>query len=256
MKYGWDHPETADYYERFCSRHPRYRRANRALVWAAGLTAGQRVLDVGAGLGHTAAEALTHCAGAIEVTCLEPAAAMRARGEQRVPQARWLQAWPTDERFDRIVCGAAVWQLLPLEHFFARVAASLAPGGALAFNIPALYTGEPDEPGGGADPLLLQIPALLASGRTHRADSGEQPANAEEIETLLRRAGLREVAWSFRGRITQAEYRDWLAIPPLTDSLLEGYSARERAALLGAAYAKCDAESWRWEAWRGWTAWR
>ena len=23
-----------------------------------------------------------------------------------------------------------------------------------------------------------------------------------------------------------------------------------------AAYAKCDASSWRWEAWTGWTAWR
>jgi SAM-dependent methyltransferase len=256
MKYGWDHPATARYYEQFCARHSRYRRANEALVYAADLRAGQRVLDVGAGLGDTAAAALAQCGGALDMACLEPATAMRARGEQRVPRAQWIQDWPVGETFDRILCGAAVWQMQPLADFFSRAVASLAPGGALGFNIPALYIGEPDDPGGGADPLLLQIPSTLANGRGPCANAGDRPPGAEEIEELLRSAGLRAVGWGFRGRLTQVEYRDWLALPVLTDSLLGGFSAEQRIALLHAAYARCDAASWRWEAWRGWTAWK
>jgi hypothetical protein len=50
--------------------------------------------------------------------------------------------------------------------------------------------------------------------------------------------------------------RDWLKIPPLTDVLLDGLSADERAAVVDAAYTGCDPESWRWETWSGWTAWK
>ena len=35
MPIGWDHPETARYYEAFCERHSRYGDANAALIAAA-----------------------------------------------------------------------------------------------------------------------------------------------------------------------------------------------------------------------------
>ena len=163
---GWDDPATARYYEAFDRRHDRYRRANEELVREAALAPGQRVLDVGAGLGGTARAALAACPG-LEVVCVEPAAAMRERGRELVPQARWTETLP-DERFDRVLCGASIWLLGPLPEAIPRLAASVARGGALGFTIPALYLGEPDEPGGGDDPLLLELPALIANGRVPR----------------------------------------------------------------------------------------
>jgi hypothetical protein len=46
-----------------------------------------------------------------------------------------------------------------------------------------------------------------------------------------------------------------MKIPVLTDVLLDGMAADDRAALVDAAYSQCDPASWRWEAWTGWTAW-
>src|SRR5579862_6746951 len=91
MPIGWDHPDTARYYEAFCRWHARYTDANLALIAAAALRPGLRVLDLAAGTGRTAQAALEH---GTQLTCVEPAHAMRQVGESRVPQARWLMAWP------------------------------------------------------------------------------------------------------------------------------------------------------------------
>lgn len=254
MPIGWDHPDAARYYEAFCARHARYVDANRALIAAAALRPGLGVLDLGAGTGRTAEIALEH---GVELTCVEPAEAMRRVGEARVPRATWLAAWP-DVRgvFDRVLCGAAIWQMLPLEETFARAAESLQPGGALVFDVPASYLGEPDPPGGGRDPYLLELPGRLAAGRTPNAAATEPLPDASGIDGLLAAAGLVPAGWCCRSRLTQPMLRDWLKIPPLTDALLDGFSADERADLVDAAYAACDAGSWRWEMWAGWTAWK
>jgi hypothetical protein len=84
----------------------------------------------------------------------------------------------------------------------------------------------------------------------------EAPPGADEIERLLREAGFAPARWCARSRLTQTALRDWMKIPVLTDALLDGMAADDRAALVEAAYAQCDTASWRWEAWTGWTAWR
>jgi len=255
---GWDDPKTAHYYEQFGERHDRYRRANEALVAHAALGPGQRVLDVGAGTGGTAELALPYLGSEGRIVCLEPAHAMRARGKRRLrdPRVTWGAGWPEPpSRFDRILCGAAIWQLLPLGETFPRLRDMLAAGGALCFSIPALYLGEPDEPGGGRDPLLLELPALLAEGRGSTAPPGEPLPDAAGIEALLCSAGFRAVGWSFRLQLTQAEYRDWLKIPVLTDHLLGDLDPEARAELIDRAFERVDRGSWRWERWRGWTAW-
>jgi len=43
MPIGWEHPDTARYYEAFCARHARYDDANRALTDAAELALGDVV---------------------------------------------------------------------------------------------------------------------------------------------------------------------------------------------------------------------
>jgi hypothetical protein len=182
---------------------------------------------------------------------------MRDAGRRRLPQPLWLAGWPpSGERFDRVLCGAAIWQMMPLGETFAHVAALLKPGGGFAFNLPSLYLGEADEPGGGSDPRLLELAARLAGGLIPAAAAVEALPGADAIERLLREAGLAPVRWCARSRLTQAALRDWLKIPVLTDALLDGMAADRRAALVDAAYARCDPAAWRWEAWTGWTAWR
>ena len=254
MPTGWDHPDTARYYEAFSETHGRYREANLALTGAACLERGQRVLDIAAGTGRTAEAALDW---GCEVTCVEPAGVMRDAGRQRLPQVRWLAGWPAPgDRFDRVLCGAAIWQMMPLGETFARVAELVKAGGGFAFNVPSLYLGEADEPGGGSDPRLVELVVRLAGGRTPVAAAMEAPPGVDETERLLREAGFAPARWCARSRLTQAALRDWMKIPVLTDALLDGMAADDRAALVDAAYAQCDPASWRWEAWTGWTAWR
>ena len=123
------------------------------------------MLDVAAGTGRTAEAVLPHIGDRGTVLCVEPARAMRDVGARRVRDARvsWTDELPDEGTalFDRVVCGAGMWQLLPLERTVARLAALLTGCGAIIFNIPAQYLLEPDPPGGGRDPLLLELPTLV-----------------------------------------------------------------------------------------------
>jgi SAM-dependent methyltransferase len=255
MAIGWNHPETARYYERFCRLHPRYRVANAALAGHAEIPRNARVLDVAAGTGRTAQAVLRYLGPQGRITCLEPARAMRKAGSKRLhdPRLQWVADWP-DTRFDRVLCGAAIWQMTPLEEIFRRVTASLAAGGLFAFNIPALYLGRPDAPGGGRDPHLLELPGLVAAGRVPAAEA-RGPLSAQDVDTALAAGGFQAERWYLRQRFSQAAFRDWLKIPVLTDSLLPSLDAAARAQRIEAAYRSADPLSWRWEAWCGWTAW-
>lgn len=261
--YGWDDPWTAHFYEEFCRRHRRYAIANEALIQHAALAPGQQLLDFAAGTCRTAEIALPLLGEDGRILCLEPAAAMRAAGQSRLTDHRltWLASLPAEGLFDRILCGAAIWQVNSLEHTIQELAARLAPGGALSFNIPALYLGQPDQPGDGDDPWLLQLPALLSDGAPTTGAAGDvapSPSLPDEavITRFLAAAGLRPERWSFRQRLTQEAYRDWLKIPVLTDRLLPGLHPLERARRIDSAYRRASQDSWRWESWLGWTAWK
>jgi SAM-dependent methyltransferase len=262
---GWDDPETAACYESFCRAHPRYTRANEELIARAAIEPWMRVLDVGAGTGRTAEAALARLGGDGRVVCVEPSAAMRAEAARRIADRR--VAWLTELTdaagpFDRILCGAAIWQLDPLPETIRRLSALLSPAGALCFNIPALYLLEPDEPGGGSDPLLLSLPAMLW---TDRADprialsAGSMPRHRltrQSVGRWLRGAGLRGRSWTFRLRLTQEEYAGWLRIPVVATRLLPECTAAERSRRIDAVLQQSDRSSWKWERWRGWTAWK
>jgi len=252
MKYGWDHPATAERYEQFCGRHARYREANEHLIARAAVERSQSILDIASGTGRTAEGALS--AGA-SVVCCEPSTAMRCIGMRRLPDAEWLQSWPR-RMFDRILCGAGVWQLLPLGDSFERLCGLLRPGGAFVFNIPGLHLRVPDEPGGGSDPLLFEFASQLAAGSVPVAAPVEPLPDPSGIEAMLSAAGFDPEPWRFRIRITQASLRDWMKIPVLTDALLGELDLEARDRRIEEAWRKVDPESWKWETWLGWTAWK
>lgn len=255
---GWDDARTARAYEAFATAHPRYDEANRELVLEARIAPSHRVLDLAAGTGRTAEAALATLGQDGRVLCVEPARAMREAGKARVRDGRvaWTEAVGHAEgAFDRILCGAAIWQLSPLGATFTELRARLARGGLLVFDVPALYLGEPDDPGGGGDPLLLSLAAEIASGRVPRAaQSTEPPLSIERVESALAAAGLSAERFRFRTRLTQTALRDWMKIPVVNDALLGDLPVEERDARIDAAFARCDADSWRWERWVGWRA--
>lgn len=253
---GWDDPRTARAYEAFARAHDRYDEANRALVREALLSPAHRVLDLGAGTGRTAEAALAALGPEGRVVCVEPARAMREAGAARVRDPRVSWAAALDEApgdFDRVLCGATMWLLSPLDATLRALRTRLAAGGLVAFDVPALYVGEPDEPGGGDDPLLLSLPAEIAGGRAPRAAAVE-PLSIARIEGALAEAGLAFETFRFRTRLTQAGLRDWMKIPVVNGALLGDLDLPARDARIDAAFARCDPGSWRWERWIGWRA--
>jgi SAM-dependent methyltransferase len=254
---GWDHPKTADYYEEFCARHDRYDEAGRDLVRHAELVAGFRVLDLGAGTGRTAELILPTLGGSGSILCVEPALAMKSRGEARLQdcQVQWVPSLPTGEvRFDRIVCSAAIWHMAPFDATFSRLRGLLRTGGIFCFNIPGLYLGEPDEPGEGKAPDLIGLTRLLGEHRVSQAPTKEPLPDAQGMERLLAKAGFWTQRWTRKARLTQEAYRDWLKIPVITDWLLGDLDPDGRAVLIEREYRKVDPDSWRWENWTGWVA--
>ncbi|MBL8173965.1 MAG: class I SAM-dependent methyltransferase [Bryobacterales bacterium] len=255
---GWDSAAAVEYYESFCQSHSRYRTANRHLVKHAALAKGQHVLDIGAGTGRTAEEVLPAIGRTGSLVAVEPARAMRREGARRLAssQIEWRSTMPSRQRrFDRILCGAAIWQFPSLRQTLHDWAGRLKAGGALACNFPALYLQEPDKPGGGSDPWLTALPGLLMEQDTPGC-AATVPLRPADVEASLRAAGLHPRRWRFRVKMTQTAFAAWLKIPLLTEGMMPGSAARERALRIDAALQQVDLCSWKWERWIGWTAWK
>ena len=255
---SWDQADTARYFEEFCQRHARYRNANRKLAAHAGIRKRDRILDFAAGTGRTAEAALAHLGPKGVILCVEPSPAMRSVGMVSLCDRRvsWEHRIPDIESsWDRILCGAAIWQLNPLQEWLCWFARLLKPAGALCFNIPSLYLGEAERPGGGKDPLLLALPGILYERRTSSPLRATVTIHtAPQIDEMLRAAGLTAERWHVRTRLSYDAYRNWLKIPVNTEGMFAGLPSDARTALIDEAFKEVDQRSWRWEKWTGWTA--
>jgi SAM-dependent methyltransferase len=252
----WNHPVTAERYRLFTGRHERYRTAARALVEAAGIAPGDSVLDVAAGIGCTAIACIEKLGPEDRVTAVERAGSMRAAGTSRTGglPVDWLEALPAGRMFDRVICGAAIWALGPVEEVIACLATHVAQGGVLAVSLPAAYLGEADDPGGGIDPWLTGLPDALARLDLGSAAPAAPGGTSEQLnDALMRRSfascGLTVTRKSFRQMLTQATYCDWMSLPPVNDRLLGQLPPADRPAVVARVAASLDAASWRWEAW-------
>lgn len=253
----WDDEDVARYYEAFCTQHDRYERANEDLISRAAIVPGCRVLDFAAGQGGTTVAALRHLGDRDIVTCVEPAASMREISVDRICQhrTRWLSELPEREEYDRVVCGAAIWMIEPIEEILRTLSDMIAPGGLLAFNIPASYLGIPDEPGGGEDPYLTALPAMLAQLELGLPELDVPDSRTPcEITKMLEGFDLTVQTWETRYRLNQSAYRDWFKIPIVNQTLLGKVPANRRPHLIDWAYDRIDQASWRWESWVGWCA--
>ena len=146
--------------------------ANGALVRARGTAPGQRVLDFAAGPGapRVALDVLGRRPRRLRRARARDARSGNAEFDSRV---RWIADFTRRHEYDRILCGAAIWQMPDLDACIEALAQRLAPGGALSFNIPAAYP-RTRPPWRGPDPLLTQLPGALARLRA----SGDSPAAA------------------------------------------------------------------------------
>ncbi|MCX2720909.1 class I SAM-dependent methyltransferase [Roseibium salinum] len=248
----WNHPVTADRYRHFTGRHDRYRRAARALVEAAAIAPGHRVLDFAAGIGCTALASLEQLGQSDVVTAVEAAEAMRLAGAVRTRDlpVNWCPATPAGQHYDRVICGAAIWALGPVADVVADLAGHVAPGGALAVSLPAAYLGEPDVPGGGSDPWLGRLPEVLAGMKLGKAPIDPlPPLNDLALTQAFADSGFSVIRTTLRQRLSQTAYCDWMTLPPVNDTLLGQLPPEDRIAVVGRAASSLDTASWRWEAW-------
>jgi hypothetical protein len=169
---GWDHADTVRYYEAFNRRHTRYRTANRALVRHAQLRPG-----CACSISPPAPGAPRRLRSTSSVPTAASIASSRrrrcARRECRssTPGCAGLRTLNPPARDTSASCAARPSGKCAERRACIRTLAErLAPGGALCFDIPAAYVGEPDPPGRGPDPLLTELPAALA-----RLGAGGEP---------------------------------------------------------------------------------
>jgi ubiquinone/menaquinone biosynthesis C-methylase UbiE len=149
-------------------------------VERAGVTAGMRVLDVGAGNGNAAHAALQ--AGADEVAAAEPEQRLLAAGRERLPGVEWVDAPASalpfgDASFDAVL--SLFGAIFDPDH--ERTAAELArvrrPGGAVAMT-----AWLPEGP-------MAEVGALLADGAPPPPPGAGRPPAWSNEDYLRERLG-------------------------------------------------------------------
>jgi len=167
----------------------------RILLRAAGLGAGQRVLDLGCGLGHVSLLAAELVGPEGSVTGLDADATMLAVAEQRRQTAgatnvRFVEgdvrSWRGDESFDAVVGRLILFHLPDAVDVVRFHAEAIAPGGLVAavdFDVGAVRT-EPPAPL--ADRMAERVMAAFRFG-------GMNPVVGTQLALILSAAGLAEV---------------------------------------------------------------
>ena len=110
------------------------------------LDAPGRVIDLGCGPGNSTA-VLARRWPAAKLTGLDNSAAMLATARKAFPQGTWLEGdlakWRAERPFDVVFSHAALQWVPAPEQVFPHLLVQLAPGGALAVQMPANFDAPP-----------------------------------------------------------------------------------------------------------------
>jgi SAM-dependent methyltransferase len=167
--------------------------AGDALLRAAGIGPGMRVLDLGTGLGHVAAQVAQLVGPSGSVVGVDRETALLAVAEQRrvAENVRFAEADVRtvrfDEPFDAVVCRLLLFHLPDAVDVMRHHQASLRPGGkliAVDFDIGSRRT----EP-----PVALAAQALAWVEAAFRA-AGAEPRIGARLGPMLREAGYADVS--------------------------------------------------------------
>ena len=247
---GWVNAET---YDLFVREQPIYRWLNRRLVALADVRAAHRVLDLACGTGATALACLAVLPAEGELVGVDASEAMVQVARTRVldRRARFAVAAaseltaavgePPGAAFDRVVSNAAFWQFPDPAAVLAAVAAVLAPGGLLAFNVPASRLRDEASQ---VHPFQVALSRAVAArgGESHGGGAGDRDeVDRPALEDALAEAGFELAAverHTYRGR--QGELMELMEIPAMLHRATPGLSAADALAALAQARRRTD----------------
>lgn len=251
----WDEIAMADAYEAFCSRSAHYHESSRALIALAEVPPDARVGELGFGSGVTTRLILDALGEAGRLVAVDPAPLMRRRLALALADPRLTLglggaralAWEAHERgpFDRILANASLWLSRDVALALRLLMRAIAPGGRLAFSLPAEHLGSSAHR---ETPVAHALAETLAAER-RRLGLGEPEARSSDpalgsVEAMRR--ALDEAGWRdarlelFERPWTAGEYLDWLALPVLAESLVAPGDEARAPELVEAVRAAVD----------------
>lgn len=164
------------------------------LVHRIDLEAPRQIVDLGCGTGSSTA-ILKRRWPASEVTGVDSSVEMLEAARTSDPSVEWvhddLESWRPDRSFDLVFSNAALQWLPDHQEVIPRLWEWVAPGGALAFQVPAS--------GGARERWLEALRATMAEdewrGRLHGDPPEDSVLSLKEYYDLLSRSARRIEAW-------------------------------------------------------------
>jgi trans-aconitate methyltransferase len=209
---------------------------------------GERILDLGSGTGHLAAQIAARGAA---VTGLDTSVSMIAQARQNYPRLKFVLAdarnFKFDEPFDAVFSNAMLHWIPEAERVIASVAGALRPGGRFIFEM-------------GGKGNVARIVAVLSAVLREAGQSPQNPwyfPSAGEYASLLEQQGFEvESLWTFE-RWNKLEHpekglREWLEM--FAGVWFEGVPASALEGILAEIESRLRTSLWCDGAW--WTDYR
>lgn len=242
----WHDWFTAAAYEAYVQKYGVYDWLNGHLAEVAQLDDARRVLDLACGTGATARGCLPYLGRDAELVGVDhsPQMVETARTQVEDPRCEFFVGGAcelsrrVDGPFDRVVCGAAFWQLPEPARVLDELAVLTERDALLALNVPASQLDRD-----GVEPHALQVAVerqLRAETDCHLS-SAPRFGSLEALEGLLADAGFAlETSWESCYEATQRELAALMLIPAMTATLAPDLSVLQSRRAIFRAVDRVD----------------